>query len=143
MDTFLYTCHYCGKEYQPKRRFKQRFCSNSCRVNSFNRKKEMGLSIPQKEIEKAKPLKIEKMSMAGVANATVGAVAGTVAVNLITSLLTNEENKPATKKDVMNIIKQNKRFHLVKNAPLKLGYSAFYDMQTQNIVYHKVIYKPI
>jgi hypothetical protein len=139
MDTFLYTCHYCGKEYQPKRRFKQRFCSNSCRVNSFNRKKEMGLSIPQKESQIDKPLQIEKMSMAGVANATVGAVAGTVAVNLITSLLTNEENKPATKKDVMNIIKQNKRFHLVKNVPCKLGYNAFYDMQTQSIVYHRLL----
>lgn len=138
MDTYLYSCHYCGKEYKPNRRNKQRFCSNSCRVNSFNRKKEVGLSIPQKEIEKAKPLKIEKMSMAGVANATVGAFAGTVAVNLITSLLTSEQNKPATKKDLMNIMGQNKRFHLVKNVPLRLGHIAYYDIQTQNIVYQRI-----
>lgn len=139
MDIFLYSCHYCGKEYQPKRRYKQRFCSNSCRVNSFNHKKQTGLAIAQKTGQADKPIKIEKMSAAGVANATVGAVAGTVAVNLITSLLTSEENKPATKKDLINMMeRQNKRFHIVKNVPLRLGYNAFYDMQTQSIVYHRI-----
>lgn len=137
MDTHLYTCQYCGKDYKPKRRYKQRYCSNSCRVNSFNRKKQMGLSLPQKEIEKPKPLKIEKMSMAGIGNATVGAMAGTVAVNLIGSLLTKGEDKPATKKDLMNIMKQNKRYHIVKNMPKKIGFEAFYDMETQSVVYKK------
>jgi hydrogenase maturation factor HypF (carbamoyltransferase family) len=139
MDIFLYSCHYCGKDYQPKRRYKQRFCCNSCRVNSFNRKKQTGLSVAQKEIEKTKPLKIEKMSMAGIGNAAVGAMAGTAAVNLIGSLLTKEEDKPATKKDLMNLMeKQNKRFYPVKNIPQKIGYKALYDMQTQCVVYHPV-----
>ncbi len=137
MDTHLYTCQYCGKDYKPKRRYKQRYCSNSCRVNSFNRKKQMGLSLPQKEIEKPKPLKIEKMSMAGIGNATVGAMAGTVAVNLIGSLLTKEEDKPATKKDLLNLIGQNKRFYPIKNVEQRFGFVAYYDMQTQNVVYQK------
>ncbi len=135
MDTHLYNCHYCGKDYKPKRRYKQRFCSNSCRVNSFNRKKQTGLSVPQKEIGKPKSVKIEKMSIAGIGNAAVGSIAGTVAVNVLTSLMTSDENKPATKKDLMNIMKQNKRFHLVKNMPQKTGFVAYYDMETQRIVY--------
>lgn len=139
MDTHLYTCQYCGKDYKPKRRYKQRFCSNSCRVNSFNRKKQMGLSLPQKEIEKANPTKIEKMSMAGIGNATIGTMAGTVAVNLIGSLLTKEEDKPATKKDLMNLMGQNKRFYPVKNVPYRFGFVAVYDMQTQSIVYQKIM----
>lgn len=139
MDTHLYTCQYCGKDYKPKRRYKQRFCSNSCRVNSFNRKKQLGLALPQKEIEKPKPLKIEKMSMAGIGNATVGAMAGTLAVNLVGSLLTKDEDKPATKKDLMNVIKQNKRFHLVKNMPQRIGFVAYYDIETQSVVYKKVV----
>jgi hypothetical protein len=137
MDTHLYTCQYCGKDYKPKRRYKQQYCSNSCRVNSFNRKKQMGLALPQKEIEKPKPLKIEKMSMAGIGNATVGAMAGTVAVNLIGSLFTKDEDKPATKKDLMNLMGQNKRFYPVKNVSYRFGFVAVYDMQTQNIVYQK------
>lgn len=138
MDTHLYTCHYCGKDYKPKRRYKQRFCSNSCRVNSFNRKKQTGLSVPQKEIENPKSVKIEKMSIAGIGNATVGAMAGTAAVNIITSLMTSDENKPVTKKDLMNIMKQNKRFHPVKNMPQRKGFEAYYDMETQNIIYQRV-----
>ena len=145
MDTYLYKCHYCGKEYKPNKRGKQRFCKASCRVRSFNKKKEVGLSKPQIENEIAipmnsdnqllKPLKIETMSMAGVGNT----FAGTVAVNLLSSLLTSEENKPATKKDLINIVGQNKRFHAVKNIPPKLGHVAFYDMQSQCVVYKKMV----
>ena len=141
MDIYLYKCHYCGKDYKPNRRNKQKFCSNSCRVNSFNKKKKLGLSKPQIQNEIAiasktenqliKPFKIETMSMAGVGNAVVG----TVAVNLINSLLTSEENKPATKKDLMKMMGQNKRFYPIKNAPQKIGFISLYDMQTQCIVY--------
>ena len=141
MDIYLYKCHYCGKDYKPNRRNKQRFCSNSCRVNSFNKKKELGLSKPQivneinlpikTENQLPKQIKIESMSMAGIGNV----VAGTVAVNLISSLLTSEGDKPATKKDIMKIMEQNKRFYPIKNAPQKVGFIALYDMQTQSIVY--------
>ena len=56
--------------------------------------------------------KVEKMSMAGVGNAA----AGTAAVMLANRLLTAEENRPATKKDlrdaelrIIQLLDQNKK----------------------------------
>src|SRR5680860_727372 len=45
MDQYLYKCHYCGKDYKPRRRHKQKFCSNSCRVNAFNIRTKKDKSI--------------------------------------------------------------------------------------------------
>ncbi len=138
MDTYLYNCHYCGIEYQPKRRHIQRFCCNSCRVSSFNQKRKIGLSEPQmNNLIKKEPVKIEKMSWAGVGNAAVGSIAGTVAVNVVTNLLTDEGNKPATKNDLKNLISNlNQRYHSIKNLPNKSdGKKPFYDLITQTIIY--------
>ena len=32
METYLYTCKHCNKEFRPTRRGVQKFCSDSCRV---------------------------------------------------------------------------------------------------------------
>ena len=79
------------------------------------------------------PLKIEKMSIAGVGNAA----AGTLAVNAITSLLTKEANKPATKGDMKDLLANLKqRYHPVKNLGIRSdGTKPFYDSHTQTIVY--------
>lgn len=135
MDNYLYRCQYCGKDYKPNRRKKQKYCSNSCRTRAFVTKNSTGLSIVKKENEKKEPLKIEKMSLAGVGNAA----AGTLAVNALTSLFTSEENKPATKKDIQNLIGSLKqRYYPVMNIPITQdGSKAYYDMETKNIVYLK------
>jgi hypothetical protein len=75
------------------------------------------------------------MSWAGVGNAT----AGTLAVNVISSLLTREENKPATKKDIKEIkALLSKRYHEVLNMDLDgYGNEPFYDMETKSVVYLK------
>jgi len=99
MESYFYTCKYCGKQYKPNRRKKQKYCTNSCRVRAFVLKNEIRLNLPSKEIQEKKSIQVEKMSMAGVGNAAVG----TLAVNLATSLFTSEENKPATKKDLKNL----------------------------------------
>lgn len=139
MENFYYTCEYCSKEYIPKRRYKQRFCSNSCRVSAFKRNQKPVIQNSNKEKKDSNPIKIEKMSMAGIGNATVGAMAGTVAVNLISSFLTHEDNKPATKKDIKEmIVRLNKRYFPVKNLQPKPGYSVFYDSQTSEIVQFKI-----
>ncbi len=136
MENFLYTCHYCGKEYKPNRRRKQRFCSNSCRTNAFNLKNKNNSvqKIEEKGINN-KPQKVEKMSWAGVGNAA----AGTLAVNMISNLLTSDENKPATKKDIKEV--KNlliTRYHQIKNMQIDLyGNIPHYDMETKNVVYLK------
>lgn len=133
MDNYLYTCHYCGKDYKPNRRKVQKYCSNSCRTRAFVIKSGKGLVGINPENKKKDPIKIEKMSFAGVGNAAVG----TLAINLATSLLTSEENKPATKKDLENLFGNLKqRYNRILNLPAQAdGKKAFYDTQTKCIVY--------
>ncbi len=134
MDKEFYNCHYCGTEYKPRRRFKQRFCSNSCRANYFKRNKlknQLGKTV--NENEKENPVKIESMSLSGVGNA----IAGTAVVNVFTHLLTKEENRPATKKDIKEIITALKqRYFAVKNmSPKPDGTLPYFDIQTSTIIY--------
>ncbi|WP_348811087.1 hypothetical protein [Flavobacterium maritimum] len=133
MEKYLYTCQYCSKEYKPNRRQQQKFCSNSCRTRAFVIRKIQGLNLPSTENKNTEEKKSKGMNWAGVGNAA----AGTLAVNLATSLFTKEENKPATKKDireVKNLLMT--RYHSIKNIPSRVdGARPFYDLQTQNIVY--------
>lgn len=135
METYLYTCQYCGKEYKPNRRQQQKYCSNSCRTRAFVIRKIQGLNLPSTESKNTEEKKSETMSWAGVGNAA----AGTIAVNLAASIFTKEENKPATKKDikeVKNLLMT--RYHSIKNGPIRVdGTRPFYDLQTQSIVYLK------
>lgn len=137
MDNFHYQCHYCGKQYTPRRRYKQLFCSNSCRVNSFNKNKNKSLDIPSTKLttDTHKPVQIEKISWAGVGNSA----AGTLATNAITHIFTKEENRPATKKDVREIIAALKqRYFIVKNLkPNFDGSIPYFDIQTSTITYFK------
>lgn len=137
MDKYFYSCHYCGKDYIPKRRNFQKYCSNSCRTNAFlKRNKASGLSItsnPKNEIIKSQPTKIDKMSLSGIGNAAVGALA----VNLATNLFTSEANKPATKSDIKNLeAKISKRYYPVKNIPKDgFGKNPYFDTVQSCIVY--------
>ena len=138
MDNFNYTCGYCGKNYIPKRRKIQKYCSASCRTRACNIRKSASLNKP---IENSNTNnysnlnKIDKMSWAGVGNAA----AGTLAVNALSNILTREENKPATKKDIKEIkALLSKRYHEVLNMDLDgYGNEPFYDMETKTIVYLK------
>ncbi|WP_264550264.1 hypothetical protein [Flavobacterium sp. N2820] len=135
MENYLYTCAYCGKQYKPRRRRKQKYCCNSCRTNAFNAKKKISLAKPETTQPENQLQKIDKMSWAGVGNAA----AGTLAVNALSGLLTREENKPATKKDIKEIkALLSKRYHEVLNMDLdSYGSEPYYDMETKNIVYLK------
>lgn len=100
METRTYECQYCRKEYVPKRRGVQKFCSDSCRVRTHQIKNKK-TNVAEVTIEKTKTdkTKIEQMSLAGVGNAAL-AMFG---VNIITDLLTKFENKQATKQDVIQL----------------------------------------
>lgn len=132
MDKYRYNCNYCGVEYTPRRRGKQKYCSNSCRVNAFNNRKKSKLNLP-KINDTEKLSKKDKMSWSGVGNAA----AGTLAINLATSLLTKEHNKPATKGDIQKLMygSINKSI-LVKNLPPRMdGSRAYFDTDQQIIIY--------
>jgi len=135
MENYLYTCGYCGNQYKPRRRRKQKYCCNSCRTNAFNARKKISLAIPEINKPEKQLQKIDKMSWAGVGNAA----AGTLAVNALSGLLTREENKPATKKDIKEIkALLSKRYHEVLNMDLdSYGNEPYYDMETKSVVYLK------
>jgi len=135
MENYHYICNYCGKEYIPTRRKVQKHCSNSCRTRSYQlRNPKLGSTMPALQ-QKKNPMQIDKVSLAGVANAALG----TAAVDLAKYMFTSDEHKPATKKDLREIKELlTKRFRLVGNIPRDgLGNSPFFDMLTSNVVYLK------
>ena len=135
MENYLYICHYCGIKYKPNRRNKQLYCSNSCRVNSFNIKKnkkiqnnKTGLAIPEQKKESE-----QKINLAGIGNAAIA----NIATDLAKTIFTRDENKPATKGDIQTLLaKTNGRFFRVSNIPIRNdGAIAYYDMELKSIVY--------
>jgi len=133
-------CKYCGGDYVPKRRGAQKFCSNSCR--SLNWKNNQ----PQKEIKpkdilpkngdlstQYKPKLRDKISLAGVGNAAIGASL----VELGKEVLTPQQNKGATKKDIQDLKAFfRSRYLLVRNLRKDPnGKTPYYDVQTGNLVY--------
>ncbi len=139
MDKFLYQCQYCGKEYKPNRRHKQIFCSNSCRTNSHIRNKKLkSLTTSENNIKVVKPNQIEKMSWAGVGNAAAGSVIAEGLINIVKKVASNEEDKPATKKDIAILSKaiKKERYYPITNIPLRVdGAKAFFDMETLTYIY--------
>jgi hypothetical protein len=134
MDKYTYNCNYCGGNYTPRRRHKQKYCSNSCRVGAFMRKKALKQNLP--EIQKlAIPHKNDKMSLSGIGNAAVG----TLATNIVTNIFTREENKPATKGDIQKILDIGSgRSILIKNMPIRSdGAKAYFDTIHQILIYKK------
>ena len=135
MENFLYTCKYCGKEYKPNRRHKQRFCSNSCRTNSHIRNKKLKLAVKDNKVETNKINQSETMSWSGVGNA----IAGAFIANKVDKIITRPENKAVTRKEINELITALKgRYFPIKNAPLRAdGAQPFYDILTQTCVYNK------
>lgn len=135
MENYLYTCAYCGKQYKPRRRRKQKYCSNSCRTNAFNARKKNSLAKPETNKPQNQLQKIDKMSWAGVGNAA----AGTLTVNALSSLLIREENKPVTKKDFKEIKELLiKRYHPISNMQADAyGNQPYFDLETKRVVYLK------
>jgi Fe-S-cluster-containing dehydrogenase component len=107
MDQYLYKCQYCGKDYKPRRRHKQKFCSNSCRVNAFNFRTKKDKSIAKVSTS---PTEMNEKK---------------------------EENKPATKGDIQALLNGSKERYLpVSNLPIRNdGALPFYDTVTKEMIY--------
>ena len=134
MDRYTYNCNYCGVEYTPRRRRVQKYCSNSCRVNAFKQRQVKNQNLPT--VKKTDSVGAQdKMSWSGVGNAA----AGSLAVSLVSSLLTKEENKPATKGDINKLLygSSNKDI-LIKNVPPRVdGARAYFNTIQQILIYKK------
>ncbi|WP_458626000.1 hypothetical protein [Winogradskyella sp. PC D3.3] len=134
----FYTCEYCYKEFEPKRRRVQKYCSDTCRSKAYHARKTKTL-IPIETnnitVPKISNPQKPKMSLGGVGNAT----AGTLAADAIKSLLTKASNKPATKGDLSQLVeKLNGRYHLVKNMnPNAFGQYPYFDLIEGVVVYLK------
>ena len=133
MDNYLYKCNYCGKDYKPNRRKKQIYCSSSCRTRAYQLRKKVDQKLQIVKPEEQK--KPESMSWAGVGNAA----AGTLVANAAVSLLTANDNKPATKKDLQILANSLKeRYQVIRNLPYRAdGARPFYDAVSQTFVYLK------
>jgi hypothetical protein len=138
IDKEFYNCSYCFKEFEPKRRRVQKYCSNTCRSKAHHARKSKSFLSTTKSGDISIPDNIptpkkESMSMAGVGNAT----AGTLAAGAIKALLTKESNKPATKGDLTQLLeKMNGRYHLVKNMqPNFRSEYPFFDLVEGVLVY--------
>ncbi|WP_159020624.1 hypothetical protein [Algibacter sp. L3A6] len=136
----FYTCEYCYKEFDPKRRRVQKYCSNSCRSKAHHARKKTDNTLATIPEEKQdidatipKKTKVDSMSLAGTGNA----IAGVLAVDGIKALFTSTENKPATKGDLENLKKQIvNRYHKITNLQQRNdGALPYYDMYTGEVVY--------
>ncbi|NIK93243.1 hypothetical protein GZ212_13860 [Mangrovimonas sp. CR14] len=137
-ETKYYTCKYCFESFIPKRRRVQKYCSNTCRNKAHHAKKTATTTretLPEKlENQLAVPTPIKQtVNAADITNAAIG----TLAVNTLVNAFTKNENKPATKKDLVEILNALKgRYHIIKNlAPLSDGKKPYYDIVKQELVY--------
>ena len=147
MDTFKYICKYCHNQYIPKRRYSQKYCSNSCRSKAYHRRQiekngtdhvvAENNTTPHPAIipnETTMPIKqsVEKISVAGVGNAA----AGTLIADLIKHAFQGEGNRPATKNDIAALFQKLERYHLITNLPPRaFGKFPYFDLQTNMVVY--------
>lgn len=133
METRLYKCEYCRKEFLPVRRRVQKFCSNSCRSKSHHQKVKSRDKIEVGKLEnKIAKTSIDKLSMAGIGNAAIGSAA----VDLLKFSFTKEENKPATKSDIKNLAKKLKRFQIINNMkPNFIGQLPYFDIELSVVIY--------
>lgn len=146
METQFYACKYCFKEFEPKRRRVQKYCSDTCRSKAYHVRQLNNTADKNNtattEVQKPMSLpplpsktKIDQISLAGVGNAALGQLA----VNSLKAIITSENNKPATKGDLNKLLeKLNNRYHLIKNYPPQPdGALAYFDLQTNELVFFK------
>ena len=122
------------KEFIPKRRRVQKFCSASCRVSSHRLKKPSTIQQNQQEVSQNS----YKKNLKELGIATVGTVAGNTLQNKLTPL----KNRAAAKGDLQHlesVLKEKERYHEVKNQPGRIdGAVPFFDTIRKEIVYFKV-----
>ena len=138
METYHYICEYCSKEYVPRRRKIQKYCSDTCRVKAHYHKNKPALPKQEKglsQVNKTEKKTKEKINIAGIGNAAIA----NLGTDILKNIFTNEDNKPATKGDLKKMIAQFKnRYEKVQNANKRPdGSEAYFDNERKEVVYLK------
>ncbi|MBD0831652.1 hypothetical protein [Aestuariibaculum sediminum] len=141
MESRFYKCQYCFKEFEPKRRRVQKYCSDTCRNKAHHARKVKNVlqtlseeSLPSTEITPEKKAKKDTMSLAGVGNS----MAGTLLADRLINWATKEENKSITKKEfqeLKSLIAGARYFPVTNLQPNQFGQRPYYDIETQELVY--------
>lgn len=109
---YLKNCEHCGDEYNATKR-NQKYCGNSCRTRACYQRNQYnyvrgGYHPPQlKEDNSNEEKVIEKKEVGQQGNlgdAIIGTMIGNYASNLLIDLLTENQNKPATKGDLYKVV---------------------------------------
>ena len=134
MENRYYTCHYCKKEFIPKRRGIQKFCSASCRASSHRLHKESKVQQNQQEVSQHSNTN-KKTGLKEFGISAGAALTG----NYIYDKLTPLKNRAATKGDLqllLSELKQSERYYEVRNLPGRLdGVKPFFDIIERKIVH--------
>lgn len=135
MEKYYYTCEFCQREFEPKRRKVQRFCSNTCRSKNhyhIHNTKSSATTVAT-AVDEGNDRRGEQMSLAGIGNAAVG----TALVDSVKHFFTSDAEKNATKKDIHELKELiNNRYFLIHNHPDRFdGAKPYFDMATSRIVY--------
>jgi len=142
-ESKFYTCEYCSKEFEPKRRRVQKYCTDTCRSKAFYSRKtndlpakiDNKLSQPQPISPTPTKNKIDSMSTSGVGNAAIG----TLLADGLKAIATSNKNKPATKGDLdalKNLL--TSRYLPINNLQLdQFGNRPYYDVEMKCVVYLK------
>jgi hypothetical protein len=139
MEKYNYICEYCSKEYMPRRRRIQKYCSNTCRVKAHFQKKarveskpEIGLSTHVTTDKEQK----QKINLAGIGNAAIA----NIATDALKRMFTHDDYKPATKGDLKKLLAQfRNRYEKIENIPRRSDETeAYFDTETKEVVYLEV-----
>ncbi|SDG82577.1 hypothetical protein [Psychroflexus sediminis] len=133
METHTYICAYCSKEYVPRRRKVQKYCSDTCRVKAHFQKNKLPKNKTGLAKLKTDETYKEKINLAGIGNAAIA----NVATETLKSLFTSDDNKPLTKGDFKTLMAQfKKRYEKIDNMPRRAdGTLAYFDSKEKKIVY--------
>jgi len=145
MENYTYLCEYCSKEYVPRRRKVQKYCSTTCRVKAYYFRHKHKHALPAKqntvlsnptEDKTDQKTSIDKISLSGVGNAALA----NVATDVLKNFLTKEDNKPATKGDLKTLmVNLKERYIKINNIPPSQdGSQAFFDNIEKKVVYLKM-----
>ena len=108
-------------------------------VSIIKKEEVQSLAIPIEKSDKISEIEkkeTKKMSFAGTAEST----AGTLLADGLVSLFTKEENKPATKGDLIKAISHLDRYQpIFEMSRNSLGQLPYFDMETKTVLYMGVV----